>query len=65
MNIDYELQAADLELRNVTISIPLPTGSGAPNVASVDGEYAFDRSVECARPGVLDSVCMAPNTSKL
>jgi hypothetical protein len=39
VNIEYTLNAEDLELDNVVVTIPLPAGSSAPVVASVDGEY--------------------------
>jgi len=42
VNIEYELQAEDLELQDVTISIPCPSGCGAPVVGECDGSYAFD-----------------------
>ena len=42
VNIEYELQAEDLELIDVTISIPVPSGVGAPNVADLDGEFKHD-----------------------
>lgn len=42
VNVDYELVEEGLELNDVVIRIPLPGGVGGPNVASVDGEYAYD-----------------------
>lgn len=42
VNIEYELLATDLDLRDVCISIPVPAGGGAPVVANVAGEYRFD-----------------------
>lgn len=43
VNIEYELQADNLELQDVTISIPTPSGCGAPVVGDCDGSYAFDQ----------------------
>jgi len=42
VTIEYELQLTDLELSDVTISIPVPAGVGAPNVGEVDGDYSYD-----------------------
>lgn len=42
VNIEYELKQTDLELHDVTILIPLPSGVGAPVVGDCDGEYNFD-----------------------
>lgn len=42
VNIEYELQAMDLELQDVTINIPCPSGCGAPIVGECDGNYNFD-----------------------
>lgn len=42
VNIEYELLATDLDLRDVVIAIPVPSGVGAPVVANVAGEYHFD-----------------------
>jgi len=42
VNIEYELENADLELQDVVISIPIPNGVGSPNVAECDGEYTHD-----------------------
>ena len=44
VNIEYTLNDEDLELENVAVTIPLPTGSGSPVVASVDGEYHHNPS---------------------
>ena len=41
VNIEYELQG-DLELQDVTIAIPCPSGCGAPVVGECDGSYAYD-----------------------
>eukprot|EP00210_Caulerpa_lentillifera_P003524 g3363.t1 len=40
VNMDYEA-AADYELKNVCISIPLPSGK-APSVNEVDGDYQYN-----------------------
>jgi hypothetical protein len=42
VNIEFELENTDLELRDVLISIPIPHGVGAPNIAECEGEYTFD-----------------------
>jgi len=42
VNIEYELQLEDLELIDVTIAIPVPSGVGAPNVADLDGDSKHD-----------------------
>jgi len=42
VNIEYELQMKEMELIDVNISIPVPSGVGSPNVTSVDGEYKHD-----------------------
>jgi hypothetical protein len=42
VNIEYELQQPELELTDVIISIPCPSGVGAPVVGDVVGEYKFD-----------------------
>ena len=42
VNIEYELENSDLELQDVVITIPIPSGVGAPNVAECDGEYTHD-----------------------
>lgn len=42
VNIEYELQVDGLELADVCVSIPLPSGVGAPNVAEAAGEYKHD-----------------------
>lgn len=42
VNIEYELQLDDLELADVCVLIPLPSGVGAPNVAEAVGEYKHD-----------------------
>ena len=42
INIEFELENTDLELRDVVISIPVPHGGGAPNIAECEGEYTYD-----------------------
>lgn len=42
VNIEYELERPELELNDVTITIPMPSGVGAPLVADCDGDYHYD-----------------------
>lgn len=42
VNIEYELQEDNLELNDVIITIPLPSGVGAPVIGEIDGEYRHD-----------------------
>ncbi|XP_076800138.1 coatomer subunit delta-like [Clavelina lepadiformis] len=42
VNIEYELQLEELELIDVCISIPVPSGVGAPNIADLDGDFKHD-----------------------
>jgi len=42
VNVEYELQAENLELSDVKIIIPVPSGCGAPNVNDCDGSYEHD-----------------------
>ncbi|KAL0972894.1 hypothetical protein UPYG_G00196150 [Umbra pygmaea] len=42
VNIEYELQEESLELNDVVITIPTPSGVGPPTVGDVDGEYKHD-----------------------
>ncbi|XP_028664344.1 archain 1a [Erpetoichthys calabaricus] len=42
VNIEYELQEENLELNDVVISIPVPSGVGAPVIGDLDGEYRHD-----------------------
>lgn len=42
VNIEYELEQEHLELNDVVISIPIPSGVGAPVVGDCDGEYNYD-----------------------
>lgn len=47
MNLDFELLQTHLELRDVTVTVPLPPG--VPNVANADGSFYHDK-----RRSVLD-----------
>lgn len=49
VNIDYELLAEDLELHDVVFSVPLPGGTSAPVIKTVDGQYQYN-----SRASVLD-----------
>ncbi|WAR04770.1 COPD-like protein, partial [Mya arenaria] len=42
VNIEYELEQEDLELNDVQITIPIPSGVGAPVVGDCDGDYTYD-----------------------
>ncbi|XP_060107619.1 coatomer subunit delta, partial [Heteronotia binoei] len=42
VNIEYELQEDSLELNDVVITIPLPSGVGTPVIGEIDGEYRHD-----------------------
>ncbi|XP_041470208.1 coatomer subunit delta-like [Lytechinus variegatus] len=42
VNIEYELLQEDMELQDVVINIPVPSGVGAPKVSEVDGNYKHD-----------------------
>uniref|UniRef100_A0AAY4D3S8 Coatomer subunit delta n=1 Tax=Denticeps clupeoides TaxID=299321 RepID=A0AAY4D3S8_9TELE len=42
VNIEYELQEEELELNDVVITIPVPSGVGAPLIGDLDGEYRHD-----------------------
>ncbi|CAL8068027.1 unnamed protein product [Calicophoron daubneyi] len=42
VNIEYELQNTDLELHDVTITIPIPAGSKPPSIGNCDGEYELN-----------------------
>ncbi|KAJ7990448.1 hypothetical protein DPEC_G00300420 [Dallia pectoralis] len=57
VNIEYELQEEGLELNDVVIAIPTPSGVGAPTVGDVDGEYKHDgrRNVLEWRLPVIDA----------
>lgn len=43
VTIEYELENKRLELKDVVISIPFPSGSGTPTVGDVDGMYEIDK----------------------
>ncbi|KAJ2682281.1 coatomer subunit delta, partial [Coemansia sp. RSA 1285] len=43
VNIEYELNNADLELEDVVVTIPIPPGA-QPTVSDVDGVYNVDRA---------------------
>lgn len=57
VNIEYELAQESMELQEVTISIPCPSGVGAPTVDNADGQYSFDsrRSVMAWQLPVIDA----------
>ena len=57
VNIEYELEDDSLELRDVEITIPVPSGSGAPVMNECTGEYEYDK-----RKGAL--VWRLPGTTK-
>jgi len=42
VNIEFELENTALELQDVVISIPIPSGVGAPTVSECEGEYNYD-----------------------
>ena len=42
VSVEYELQQEHLELADVTIRIPIPSGVGAPVVGTCDGDYNHD-----------------------
>lgn len=42
VNIEYELQDEGLELNDVIINIPVPSGVGAPVIGDLDGQYNHD-----------------------
>jgi len=42
VNIEYELQEDALELNDLVISIPVPSGVGAPVIGDLDGDYHHD-----------------------
>ncbi|KAI9223417.1 hypothetical protein BC828DRAFT_413231 [Blastocladiella britannica] len=45
VNIEYELLASHMTLRNVVIAVPIgAAGAAAPTVTNVDGETTFDRT---------------------
>lgn len=42
VNIEYELEREDMELNDVVITIPMPSGVGSPVVNECEGEYRYD-----------------------
>lgn len=42
VNIEYELEREDMELNDVVITIPMPSGAGSPVVNECEGEYRYD-----------------------
>lgn len=42
VNIEYELEQENMELEDVVINIPCPSGVGAPVISEGDGEQHFD-----------------------
>lgn len=42
VNIEYELEQADMQLEDVLIAIPCPSGVGSPVVGDCDGDYHYD-----------------------
>lgn len=42
VNIEYELERDDMELNDVVITIPMPSGVGAPVVNECESEYRYD-----------------------
>lgn len=42
VNIEYELKRLHMELQDVVVAIPLPSGVGAPVVSECEGEYHYD-----------------------
>ncbi|BFZ14412.1 hypothetical protein BsWGS_17451 [Bradybaena similaris] len=42
VNIEYELQQGNLQLEDVQINIPCPSGVGAPIINECDGEHRYD-----------------------
>ncbi|XP_005107188.1 coatomer subunit delta [Aplysia californica] len=42
VNIEYELEQDNMELEDVLINIPCPSGVGAPVINECDGEHHFD-----------------------
>ncbi|OXA60681.1 coatomer subunit delta [Folsomia candida] len=42
VNIEYELQNEDLELNDVTIIIPVPSGGSGPVVSECEGDYVYE-----------------------
>lgn len=42
VNIEYELEQADMQLEDVVITIPCPSGVGSPVVGDCDGDNHYD-----------------------
>ncbi|CAF1604733.1 unnamed protein product [Rotaria magnacalcarata] len=42
VNIEYELQNTNLVLKDVQITVPLPSGGHTPVIGKIDGDYQFD-----------------------
>ncbi|XP_059173224.1 coatomer subunit delta-like [Physella acuta] len=42
VNIEYELEQDNMELEDVQINIPCPSGAGAPVVNECDGDHQYD-----------------------
>jgi hypothetical protein len=42
VNIEYELQNTNLILKDIQISVPLPSGGQTPVIGKIDGDYQFD-----------------------
>jgi len=57
VTIEYELQLKHLELNDVSISIPVPSGVGSPNIGECEGDYHYDakRSILVWNLSVIDS----------
>ncbi|ELT87396.1 hypothetical protein CAPTEDRAFT_140383 [Capitella teleta] len=47
VNIEYELERTDMELNDVLISIPIPSGVGSPTVTDCDGDYTYESRKSC------------------
>lgn len=59
VNIEYTLECEDMELDDVTITIPLASGVPPPVVNECEGEHEFDRlhSTLVWRIPVIDKTC--------
>uniref|UniRef100_T1IL15 Coatomer subunit delta n=1 Tax=Strigamia maritima TaxID=126957 RepID=T1IL15_STRMM len=42
VNIEYELEQEKMELNNVVVTIPIPSGEGSPIVGDCSGDYNYD-----------------------
>lgn len=47
VNIEYNLEKTEMELNEVTITIPLPSGSPSPVINECEGEHEYDRARCC------------------